>query len=269
MKKHIYTYEVSIRWRSVWVWSASLLALLAIFMSLYPSFSAENEAMMSMLANFPPEFKQMFGMSDLDLGSLMGYYAFCFVFCQLCLAIQAANYGFGAISAEESQHTADFLLTKPVSRANIFWSKVLAAITSLAVTALVVSVSSLLLIVLFKGNSNVDFGSLALLLGSIFIFQLIFFCLGVLISVIVGKIRSVTPWSLGLAFGLYLLNALGGMVKDVKLEYLSPFRHFAPERIIKQGQYDWPLVLVDVGLIVAALLISLWLYQKRNIPTPA
>lgn len=269
MKKHIYAYEVNVRWRSVWVWSLSLLALLAVFMSLYPSFSAENEAMLSMMSKFPPEFKNMFGLSDLDLGSLMGYFAFCFVFCQLCLAIQAANYGFGLISVEESQHTADFLMSKPVSRPAIFWSKLLAAVTSLTVTNLVVWLGSLLLIVLFKGTSKVEYGLLFLLLGSIIVFQLLFFSIGVLISVVVGKIRSVISWSLGLAFGLYLLNALGGVVKDVKLEYLSPFKHFAPAWIIKHGRYDWPFVLIDVGLIVAALLITLWLYQKRDIPTPA
>jgi ABC-2 type transport system permease protein len=269
MKIHIYKYEVSIRWRSVWVWSASLLALLAIFMSLYPGFSAQNEAMLSMMAKFPPEFKQLFGMSDLDLGSLMGFYGFCFVFCQLCLAIQSANYGFGLISVEESQHTADFLLTRPVSRRTIFCSKVMAALTSLTVTNLVVWMGSLLLIMLFKGKSTVDWGLILLLLGSIFIFQLLFFSLGLLISVVVGKIRSVTPWSLGLAFGMYLLNALGGVVKDVNLEYLSPFKHFAPDRIIKQGRYDWPIVLIDLVLILAAMTMALWLYQKRDIPTPA
>ncbi|MGB4595727.1 MAG: ABC transporter permease subunit [Anaerolineaceae bacterium] len=269
MKKHIYAYEVSIRWRSVWVWSASLLTLLAVFMSLYPSFSAENEAMLQVLSDFPPEFKALFGLSELDLGSLVGYYAFCFVFCQLCLAIQASNYGFGLVSAEESQHTADFLLTKPISRSSIFWSKLFAAVTSLTVTNLVVWLGSFLLITFFKGKNSVDFGLILLLLGSIIIFQLLFFSFGGLISVVIGKIRSVTPWSLGLAFGLYLLNALGGVVKDVQLEYLSPFKHFDPAWIIEHGGCDWPIVLIDVGLIVLALLIALWLYQKRDIPTPA
>jgi ABC-2 type transport system permease protein len=269
MKKHIYAYEVKIRWRSVWVWSASLLALLGVFISLYPSYSAESKAMTEILANFPAEFKNLFGMAELDLNSFAGFYGFCFVFCQLCLAIQAANYGFGLISIEESQHTADFLLTKPVSRPAIFWSKVLAAITSLTVTNLVVWLGSLLFIVLIIGLNKVEFGLLMVILGSIFIFPLFFCSFGLLISVVVGKIRSVTPWSLGLAFGLYLLNALGGVVKDVQLEYLSPFKHFAPAWIIKHGSYDWPFVLLDVGLIVAALLVAVWLYQKRDIPTPA
>ena len=268
MKKHIYKYEVSIRWRSVWVWSASLFALLAAFMSLYPAYSAESEAMVAVLANFPPEFTQMFGLSDLDLGSLLGFYAFCFVFCQLCLAIQASNYGFGLISAEESQHTADFLLTKPVSRRSIFWSKVLAALTSLTVTNLVVWLGSLLFIALFKGNNAMEVGLILLILGGIFIFQMLFFSFGLLISVLVGKIRSVISWSLGLSFGLYLLNALGGVVKDVNLEYLSPFKHFAPVSIITQGRYDWPFILIDAGFIVAALMLALWVYQKRDIPTP-
>jgi ABC-2 type transport system permease protein len=192
-----------------------------------------------------------------------------FVFCQLCLAIQAANYGFGLVSVEESEHTADFLLTKPVSRTAIFWSKVLAALTSLGVTNLVMWAGSLFFISVFKGNNIVEPRLVLLLLGSIFTFQLFFFSLGLLISVVVGKVRSVVPWSLGLAFGMYLLNALGGVVKDVQLESLSPFRHFDPSEILRQGHYEWPYVMIEGVVILAALMIGLYLYQKRDIPTPA
>ena len=52
------------------------------------------------------------------------------------------NYGFGLVSIEESELTADFLLSKPVSRAQVLTSKLLAALTSLIITDLVVWVTS-------------------------------------------------------------------------------------------------------------------------------
>ena len=108
-----------------------------------------------------------------------------------------------------------------------------------------------------------------LLLGSGVIFQLIFFSLGLLISLLVRRMHSVTPWSLGLAFGTYVISAFSGILGDAKLEYLSPFKHFDPGKIISEMQYDATLVVVDVVLVIMAIGASYWLYQKRDIASPS
>ena len=87
--------------------------------------------MNEMLAKFPPELKAAFGLDGMDLSTVLGFYSLVFLFVQLCLAIQAGNYGFGLVSIEESELTADFLLSKPVSRAQVLTSKLLAALSSL------------------------------------------------------------------------------------------------------------------------------------------
>ena len=108
-----------------------------------------------------------------------------------------------------------------------------------------------------------------LLFGSGVIFHLIFFSLGLLISLLVRRMHSVTPWSLGLAFGTYVISAFSGIFEDVKLEYLSPFKHFDPGKIISELQYDVALVVVDVVLVIVAIGASYWLYQKRDIASPS
>ncbi len=111
--------------------------------------------MNELLAKFPPELRAAFGMDKMDLSTVLGFYSFIFLFVQLCLAIQASNYGFGLVSIEESELTADFLLSKPVSRAQVLTSKLLAALTSLTITNLVVWVSSFVAISLFRGERDV------------------------------------------------------------------------------------------------------------------
>jgi ABC-2 type transport system permease protein len=81
--------------------------------------------------------------------------------------------------------------------------------------------------------------------------------------------RSVTPWSLGLALGTYVISAFNGILGDAKLEYLSPFKHFEPGKIIRNLQYDTRLVLLDVALVILAVGVSYWLYQKRDIASPS
>lgn len=269
MNKAIYRYEMRQRWSSVGIWAGSLAGLLLMYMAFFPSFSADIAAMNQLLENFPPELKAAFGMNALDLGTLEGYFGLCFVFCQLCLAIQAANYGLSLVSVEEDELTADFLLTKPLSRPTILSSKLLAALTSLLVTDVLFWAVSLASIAMFKGDAQYEPRAIALLLGSAVIFQLIFFSVGLLLSLLVRRMRSVTPWSLGLAFGTYVISAFSGILGDVKLEYLSPFKHFDPGKIIRDLQYDMPLVLLDVVLVIVAIGASYWLYQKRDIASPS
>lgn len=269
MNKAIYRYELRQSWTSVGIWAGSLAALLLVFMALFPSFSADVAAMDQVLANFPPELKSVFGLDALNLATLEGYFGLCFVFCQLCLAIQAANYGLSLVSVEETDLTADFLLTRPLSRSTILTSKILAALTSLLVTDVLFWAVSLASIAIFKGEVQYEPRAFALLLGSVVIFQLIFFSLGLLISLLVRRMRSITPWSLGLALGTYVISAFSGMLGDVKLEYLSPFKHFDPGQIIRDLNYDTPLVFMDVALILVAIGASYWLYQKRDIASPS
>lgn len=267
MNNATYRYEVRRFFPSVLIWAGSLLSLLFIFMALYPSFSADMAAMNQILDNFPPELKIAFGLGHLDLATLEGFFGFCFIFAQLCLAIQAANYGLGLVSIEEAELTADFLLTKPLKRSTILSSKILAAFSSLLLTDLIFWLCSIAAIEFFRNGNAYDRATIFMMLGSVVVFQLIFFSIGLLISLLLRKVRTVTPWSLGLAFGTYMLSVFSGIFEDVKLEYLSPFKHFDPGNIIGNG-LDARLILVDLAVVLAAIGLSFWLYQRRDIASP-
>lgn len=265
MAKNIYLHELQTRIKSVITWSLSVIAIIFVFFSLFPSFSEEAQLINDMMSQFPPELLAAFGMTGLDLGAVLGFFGFLFLFVQICLAIQASNYGVGLVSIEESELTADFLLTKPVSRSQIMTSKLLAALTSMALTTLVVWVSSFIAIGIFKGDGDYDIGTLVLLLLSLFIFQWVFFGLGLLISLLVKRVRNITPYALGLGFGMYALSAFSGIQGDVKLELITPFKHFDPNYIIQNNGYDMPLVLISVVAIIVSVAVSYWRYIRRDI----
>jgi len=267
MSVNIFRHEFRIRLKSVLSWSLAATALVMIFFSFFIVFADQAALINEMLANFPPQLSAAFGMDRMNLSTVLGFYGFIFTFIQLCLAIQAGNYGFGLVSIEESELTADFLLSKPVSRVNVLTSKLLAALTSLVITNLVVWASSFIAITLFRGKYEYEPGKLALLLLSLIIFQLFFLGVGLVISLLVKRVRSVTPYSLGLGFGMYILNAFSGVFGDVKLELLTPYKHLDPSFIIKEGAFDTPLVLLNVTVTVVALAISYWRYIRRDIPS--
>ena len=262
---NIYKHEFKMIRKSVMTWSVSVSLVLLVYMSLFSSF-AENAAILNeMMTQFPEELLMAFGMTGVDMSTVLGFYGFAFLFCQICLSIQASNYGFGLVSLEERDMTADFLLAKPVSRAHILTSKLLAALTGLTITNIVVWISSFVFIGLFKGDREYDTGSLLLLLSSIVLFQLFFLTVGILISLLMKKVRSVTPLSMALAFGMYVISAFGGMLGDAKLELITPFKHFEPNYIVTHAAYDMPLVLISVSVILISIAGSYVLYARRNI----
>ena len=102
MNANIYKHEFRIRLKSVVTWSLSVAGFLFIYFSFFTVFADQAAMMNEMLSKFPAELQAAFGLDKMDLSSVMGFYSFIFLLVQLCLAIQASNYGFGLVSIEES-----------------------------------------------------------------------------------------------------------------------------------------------------------------------
>ena len=265
MAKNIYLHELRMQMKSVMTWSLSIVVMMLLFFSLFPSFAKEAELMNQLMSRLPPEFLAAFGMTGMDFSTVLGFYGFLFTFVQVCLAIQASNYGVGLVSIEEGELTADFLLTKPVSRSKIMTSKLVAAFTSMSITTLVIWLGSFVTVGLFNGDRSYDAGILMLLLVSLFIFQWVFLSLGLFISLLIKRVRNITPYALVLGFGMYALSAFSGIQGDVKLELVTPFKHFDPNYIIQHNAYDMPLVLISVTVIIVSIVVSYWRYIRRDI----
>lgn len=266
MSATIYRHELFTRLKSTITWSLAVMAIVVLFFSIFPVFADQAAVINEMWNKFPPGLREAFSMDKLNMATVLGFYGFVLIFVQLCLAIQAGNIGFGLVSIEETELTADFLLSKPVSRVQIMTSKLLAAFTGLGFTTLVVWISTVIAITLFHDGYDYKSSTLILLLVSFPIFQLFFLCVGLVISLLVKRLRSVTPYGLGLGFGMYVLSAFSGILGDVKLELITPFKHMDPAYIIQNGALNTPLVLLNVGISLVSVAVSYWLYIRRDIP---
>ncbi len=267
MRMNIFRQEFKMNLRSVITWSLAVAAMILVFVSLFSSFAKDAALLSEMMANFPEQLLAAFGMTGVDLATILGFFSLAFLFVQISLAIQAANYGFGLVSMEEREWTADFLLAKPVGRTQILTSKLLVALSGLAITDVVVWSSTFLFISLFKGDSTYEAGTLALLLASVVPFQLFFLSVGLVVSLLVKRIRSVTPYAMGLGFGMYILSAFGDMLGESVFEQITPFKHFQAQYIIQNGAWDLPLVSISVVVIVISVVASYVLYARRDIPS--
>lgn len=266
MRMNVFRQEFKMHLRSVITWSTAIAALLLVFASLFSSFAKQAELMNEMLARFPPQLLTAFGLTGVNLATVLGYFGFLFLFSQICLAIQASNYGFSLVSIEEREWTADFLLAKPVKRTQILNSKLLAALSGLTITNVVIWICSFGFIALFRGDKTYDPQPLVLLLLTIVVFQLFFLSVGLVISLLVKRIRSVTPYAMALGFGMYVLSVFGDLLGKSILETITPFKHFEPNYILQHGAWDLPLVMISVVVIVVSFVGSYLLYVRRDIP---
>jgi len=266
MTMNIFWQEFKMRLRSVITWSVAIAVLILVYVSMFSSFADQAELLNEMMAKFPEALLTAFGIKGVNLATVLGFFGFIFLFVQICLAIQAANYGFSLVSVEEREWTADFLLAKPVSRTRILTSKLLAALCGLIITDIVVWISSFVFVTLFKGARAYEVKPLLVLLLSIVPFQLFFLSVGLVISQLVKRIRSVTPYAMALGFGMYVLSVFGDLLGESTLEKITPFKHFDPNYMLQNAAYDLPLVVVSVAVIVISLVGSYLLYTRRDIP---
>lgn len=263
---NIYIFEFKMYARSLWLWALALFALQIIFMAFYPAMAKDAAMIDLILEHYPKELLQAFGMGEsVSLATVLGYYTFVFAFVQLCLAVQGAYYGFHFLSLEERELTADFLFSKPVTRTKILVSKYVAALTALVITHGAVIGSTFVAIALFRDGKSYELDKLLVLLASVPVFQLFFFSIGMLVTVLTTKIRNVLSYAMALAFGLHILNALRGIVGGRLLGIASPFYHFEPANIIETGGWAADRVWISVLVILCSTLISYKLYLKRNI----
>ena len=263
---NIFIYELKTYRMSLLYWCAGITALIAMFMAIYPSFAVDTELMDKMLANYPEAMLKAFGMdSGLPLSSVPGYFTFSFAFVQLLLAIQSSNYGFRFLSVEETELTADFLLSKPVSRSRIITAKLSAVLIILIITNAVVWAGSFGFIELFRDGHDYNSADIALLLASVPVFQIFFIGVGAFISVIVKKVRSVLAFSVALAFGMYIMNALRNIAGGKALGLITPFHHFDPVYILKDGIWEMQGTITSIAVIVLSVTGAWILYLRRDI----
>lgn len=261
---NMFLHELKAYRKSTIIWSISLVALVALFLSMFPSFSKDAEEFKQLLEGFPVELRKAIGLSVDNIATMLGFFSYAFLYIKLAGAIQAMNLGTSILSKETREKTADFLLTKPVTRTQIVTSKLLAALVSLLATNIVFSAAVIIIALMVAGN---DFSSNALLLVSITLLfiQMMFLALGILVSVVFPLIKSVITVSLGTVFGFFMLGMISSTAEDKGLRYLTPFNYFDSALIVKNMAYETSFIIVAVIFFITAVAAAYYMYVKKDV----
>lgn len=247
---------------SLAIWAGSIGFLMVVCILLFPEMKEQMEDVSDIFASMG-SFTAAFGMDRLSFGTLMGFYA---VECGNILGLGGAFYGaltgITALAKEEKEHTAEFLLTHPVTRTGIITAKLTGVLLQITVmNALILALS--LISILFVGE-DIPWKALLLLHLAYFLLQIEIggLCFGISAFLKRGGLGI----GLGIACLLYFLNLIANITESAEfLKYITPFGYADGADIVTEEALNGPMVAIGMALTVIGIAAAYWKYGRKDI----
>jgi len=262
---NIYIYEIKAQFKSFIIWTVSLLLTMYVFMGgIYPSYQKSAVDLVKVMEGFPKQFTQIFGFQMFSMFSYSGYYSFAFGYIGLVAGIFAVIVSLSIFAREKRLKCLDFLVTKPISRQQIFWVKLLACLTIIIAINVFYVVGNM--IMYNQNNQSSDLtGRFILASLGIFFTQLVFLAIGLFIATFSKKIRSVSGFATAIGFIAFILSALTNIIDEEVVNLIAPLKYFEPSNVMEKGYFEVKYMLVAVILIAFCTVTSYIRFCKSDI----
>lgn len=249
--------------RIAWiVWTAIIAGMLAVCILIFPQMKDQMAQMNDMMAQMG-SLADAYSMDRLNLGNLLDYFGIeCGQMLGLGGALFAAITGIQSLAKEEKEHTAEFLLTHPISRTKVVAQKLIALMMQVIVLNLCVWVATGLTTILI--GERMDFGTFAVLMLAYLLLQVEVAAVTFGISAFLK--RNGMGIGLGLAIVFYFLDLIANMVDQAKfLKYFTPFSYVNGADIIESGCMTVKYVIPGLVLIALGIFGAFWKYTRKDI----
>ena len=255
-------HEVKQGMISFWIWTISILSLMMICIFLFPQMKDQMQDVTKVFADMG-SFTAAFGMDTLNFGTLIGFYG---VECGNILGLGAAFYAsfcaVSILSKEEKDHTAEFLLSHPISRKQVLIQKLIAVWIQIVLLNVIVYLGSILSISLI--GEEIPFKEINLMHLSFFIMQIELSCICFGISSFLSK--GSIGIGLGLSILIYFLNLIANISESVEfLKYITPFGYCEVSDIVETLQLNGTYIGIGIVLSIIGIGIGFIHYCRKDI----
>lgn len=245
------------------IWAISLTAFGFICIQLFVSFSSDVKFFETILNAYSPEMLKAFGAQLSTIKTLPGFYSFCFMYIVSAAAFQSTYLGMHVIGKELSGKSADFIFTKPVKRSTILTSKLISVLLCLVIVNIIYCIGTVS--GAYMTGLSFDIGMMMVINSSMFFTQVLFLCLGFLLSCACKKIKTPLTFTTGIVCAFFLLQMLVNLEPDGPLSYISFLSYLSADSIVANGGVDLVKGLL-LGVISITFLTSGYLiFQRRDI----
>ena len=247
---------------SLAIWTLVISFMITVCVFLYPEMKGEMEEVSDVFASMG-SFTQAFGMDKISFGTLLGYYAIeCGNVLGLGGAFFAALCGVSVLSKEEKEHTAEFLMTHPVSRTRVITEKLIATFLQIFILNLVVCGFVVLSMIIIE--DNVPWKEVMLLHAAYFLLQVEI--AGICFGISAFLRRGSMGIGLGVAIMMYFLNLTSNITESAEfLKYITPFGYADGAQIVTEVALDGKLVVLGTIYCLVGIFIAYFKYTKKDI----
>ena len=249
------------------IWSTVILVLISVTMAVYPAFLANQSKIMAMLTIIPKGALQFKGISNfMDLLSPVGFYAANNVIYMMVLgSIYAIILGSNIVLREEYEKTAEYLLSWPVSRTEVFISKGAVVVLNIVLLNLIAFTAGLIWILLVK-TGPFNFNGYLILSVYTIMLNLFFGAAGLFISTLIRNAKPITTFSVGLVLILYFIETISKITEGISgIGYLSPFRYARVDAVSPDYGLDAINLLFFIGLSFLFGTLAWTIYRRKDI----
>lgn len=247
---------------SLIVWTFGIGLLLAVCIFIFPEMKEEMDGVSDMFASMG-SFTQAFGMDKVSFGTLTGFYAVeCGNILGLGGAFFAALCGISVLAKEEKEHTAEFLLTHPISRVRIVTEKLIAVKLQVFLLNVVVYILSIVSIAVIGEEIPWEEISLLHLAYLILQMEIAAICFGISAFLRHGSMGI----GLGAAAVMYFLNLIANISESAEfLRYITPFAYAEGADIVTNVSLDAGLVLLGLAYGAIGIAAAYAKYCRKDI----
>jgi len=238
----------------------------AVTMLLYTAMKDSILGVTDLYSNISPAIQDALNFKDGQWNHVLGFYSTYFVYyIPLMGGAYSIYLGVSILSREEQDKTAEFLLSKPVGRAEVLSSRIAVMKTYIFLMNLVIWVNGVIWTG-FIGGFEDTFSQVTILhIYGLFICMFFGF-LGLLISVIMKRARAIIGTAVGIVMGLYMLDMILRITDKVPfLLYLTPFKYMNINLLDTDYQLEiWRLAVLTGSVLLMAGLSFLF-YRRKDI----
>jgi len=269
MNRNLFYFEMRRNFISFLAWTIAITLLVSVTMSVFPTFMQNQSKVFGMMKLIPKSALQFKGISNIsDLLSILGFYAVNNVIYMMVLgSIFAIVLSSGILLKEEYGKTAEYLLTWPLTRGEVFFSKLAVVLLFIFLLNLATSLAGFICLEIFKSS---PFNIKAFLILSLYTFllNLLFGSAGLFLSTLVKRAKPVTSFSIGLVLVLYFIYTISKITESISnIGYLTPFKFVNVEVINPAYRLEFWRIAYFLGITLLLLAISYRLYRRKDMYT--
>ncbi|MFA6296748.1 MAG: ABC transporter permease subunit [Patescibacteria group bacterium] len=248
------------------VYCLAVIAFLWMYVGLFPAFRDQSATFNEMMKSYPQDFMKAFGVENIDMSSLESFLAmeqFGIIWPLMVSFLMISLAGI-MLAGEIEKGTSELLLSRPVSRQQIFWSRYLVGIAVLIVFVF----CSVMAVIPFAKIYKVDYliNNFWTMSMACFLFGWAIFSIAFMFSAIFSERSRVYMLAGGLLVLMYVIKIISSLKESLEnLKYFSFFYYYDANRALVENIIDGKSWVVFMSVAVVCTVIGMVVFRKRDV----